>query len=574
MPYIDETKEYKVNLIRGARSPSIEEVNTQKAKGLAAIRGICSSLFGHGFYVNDFRVWPHNALMGSMPAFARPCPISPKHGFVESRRIETFQEFEEIKLETLEHDSQAELILMQELTGEFSGILTPTNLSIGWSNDGATSGKSKVIPYPDGGFDYIASKHLQKDANIPSDQVPYIELVEHEGDIKGVQMRAGPKQAQQKDYIPVKCQVSAIVRSEQFADNLTGFDDALRRAIRECNNLNIEDTPHLPCVYAPDASLASHYAVQAMVAGVPCLTTRAPKYAEILEPDSATKQVKWNTTDYRKLGNAVASILTSSGSSRWAALDDDEAGIVKLSIGALHSHRIWEPEDHLINLMAYGATACAIFTITAALGEIRHWYQSDTGPGSNGTEDSPCGYCSCEDGECEADDMDSPAYCGPPLTDIPFYKNGAAKQRDEVYQEGLRLAIPKLLQQGRFAVDDLAHPGWNGGFGGKGWSMGAQAGIELLEALIEFAETPHQDTWNKVSTAWNHAVNQAHNNGQIMNKWVRGNLFDTAALTPGFMFVTKAAVKVVLSNVSHTANADLFYTHSLRKIRDGFKKAA
>ena len=543
-------------LISSARPPKFDEVTTQKAKGLAILPHLDASLFGQDFAARDFRVWPVNASLGKLPAFARPCPVTPKHGFVESREVKGWEDFESIKQETLYQDGNAELILMPKLSGKYSGIMTPQNVSWGRGHDGATSGESKVIPTPDSCFDGVIDASVQTNAKIADGEVPYLELVEHDGDIKGVQLRSGPAQPMSADYIPRKAEITRIIESRNFADDLLGFDMELKKLFGNYGH-------GLACS-APGSSLASHYAVQCMILGIACMTTREPILGETLIPEESTTRRDWLQSDYQRLANAIGRILTCAPDQRWQLAGNDQDGLCKLAVGGMHAHVIWEPESHLLNLIAHGVAACSIFTIAASLGECRHWYNA--GPGRNGSNRNPCDYCNCN-ARCRAVEIraESARESGNvgPESSVPFSK-GNSLSRGDVYEKALWLPLSDLLEQGQAASNDLGHEDWAGGYGGKGWHAGAQAGVDLLTRLVEFALLPNREAWQLCQTAWNHAVNQQHNNGKILNKWINGRVFDRAAKAPSFTFVTRASAEITIDCPAPLATPDLFLNHGLK----------
>jgi len=72
--------------------------------------------------------------------FSRPCPMRPRHGFVDSREIRTVAEAAGLIQETLHADEDAEIVTMPLVNAAFSGIWTPGSLVVGQRNDRATAG--------------------------------------------------------------------------------------------------------------------------------------------------------------------------------------------------------------------------------------------------------------------------------------------------------------------------------------------------------------------------------------------------------------------------------------------------
>lgn len=62
-----------------------DSVKTQKAKGILALSQYRVKTFTTEM-VKQAKVFPHDPLK-AFPFFARPCPMVPRHGFVESRTV-------------------------------------------------------------------------------------------------------------------------------------------------------------------------------------------------------------------------------------------------------------------------------------------------------------------------------------------------------------------------------------------------------------------------------------------------------------------------------------------------------
>src|SRR5882724_3863208 len=144
-----------------------------------------------------------------LPCFARPCPIRPRHGFVDSRRVETMEQVVHLWQEATTNDPLAELVLMQEIQAIGSAILAPGMLVLGPGNDGATSGhESLSIPLRD---DLKWPAGLLRDANIC--EHPYLEIVfESDNQPYAVQLRDGLPIPRGRDFVPERFTVRHVVR--------------------------------------------------------------------------------------------------------------------------------------------------------------------------------------------------------------------------------------------------------------------------------------------------------------------------------------------------------------------------
>lgn len=79
--------------------------------------------------------------------FARPSPLFPQHGFVDSRIVTTAEELQALSKEVLTADPNGEIILMEWMNPQYSGVYDTSNhtLTVGIGHDGVTSGKGPHI---------------------------------------------------------------------------------------------------------------------------------------------------------------------------------------------------------------------------------------------------------------------------------------------------------------------------------------------------------------------------------------------------------------------------------------------
>ena len=120
---------------------------TQKAKGVFALarHGLSRMPFliskDADFDDLDNGIWHPKT-------FARPCPMRPRHGFVESRIVATKEECRAVWEETKAADPRGELLLMPYINAAQSAVVTPAAVVIGKGHDGATSGAAGCITLP------------------------------------------------------------------------------------------------------------------------------------------------------------------------------------------------------------------------------------------------------------------------------------------------------------------------------------------------------------------------------------------------------------------------------------------
>lgn len=249
---------------------------TQKAQGLKVLHTIS------GIHtMSDVQViqQPDHLLLPSYPSpfpkFARPCPIRPRAGFVDSRIVKSSAELATVWEETLAADPKGEVLLMTPITAKWSACVLPGLLSIGPGHDGATAGKHAIGVPLLGNIPGELTVHLPQ-LNLGRGEVPHVEVVHgtHAGSYGDltywVQARSGPAvEAGAVDYVPASMEVLQVIKP---CDDLLEWE------------AQVKTLAPGTVVHAPGATLASHAAIHCIAAGVPFLTSRTPKVGEVLQP--------------------------------------------------------------------------------------------------------------------------------------------------------------------------------------------------------------------------------------------------------------------------------------------------
>lgn len=489
---------------------------TQKARGLE-IGWTLSSMSGYGYKVPPVAgVLPHmNAdLLKEVvfPKFARPCPLVPRHGFVESRLVSSLEEVEALLKETHEHDKEGELILMDRLSGKHSAVMTATGVSWGMSNDGVTSGKgvNLHIPAPSGKFDAMFLPFLGLPAN--ANQGVYAELVEDNGAVCVVQMRLGPKQQGQapKRYtVGLSNMIRHILRPE--SDDLIVWDKKLNDPN---NKLRCAQT----LIWLPGQTMASHFAVQGIANGYNVSVEKeCPiEVLGVLRPDTSAP-IDMDEADYKTL----AKMFEAEKKTRFWDYPRD----VLLSVGVLHSLPYWSNEHHLLALRARGAMIAARYGLAACLGESRHHLHMSETPAK-----VPW------DKLIEA----NPNLGGMrPSRSYVFVRSFAMPW--EMGQDLAKAAAADMQIAGQPPVTDhLAKGGKLGEYGasfmGHRWEWAALRVHDLHAAINRFTNDPNKTNWGVILGHYNEIINAAHNGGYLLNKWCDASLIDNAASAPALVF--------------------------------------
>ena len=193
----EKAKTHAVSAVRLLNSVNISGINaykklrTQKAKGLLAIR---SNPFLHPnpiVWVADptreeaykKESWHEIGHHFTKP-FARPCPMVPCHGFVDSRIVSNLNEWRAVLNETKEADPKGEVLITEWINATASAVVDSRQITTGHGHDGVTSGKgvhaqAKLFQNkrwaPE--IESLMSMTLRRYINIPPNHSVLIELV-------------------------------------------------------------------------------------------------------------------------------------------------------------------------------------------------------------------------------------------------------------------------------------------------------------------------------------------------------------------------------------------------------------
>lgn len=291
--------------------------------------------------------------------FVRPCPMVPRHGFVDSRPINTIEEAEQLINETLAVEPQAELISMPFIDSQFSAIWTNGRLVIGTGNDGATAGiQSRMIP----ALGELVSEHAKSKAGIT--EAPYVELLwlkKYESWKEFyVQLRNGPKLPAAINFVPFDNYEVKNVFVAEAKKNEKGLAVVFDANGNEVDLLawesQVKTLPANTAIYHPGGDLASHVAVHAVLAGHAVCCDFRPTIGQVLK-----QEVKTKTPNVEKM---------KTGFYIGATCNIDYPNAVFAMLAGCHQTAIWQGEvDYLLGF----AMGCAYrLTVTASLGEFRH----------------------------------------------------------------------------------------------------------------------------------------------------------------------------------------------------------
>lgn len=329
---------------------------TQKARGIAALNTAVVELGPGLSRVHYLRIVQNTEQLEAAiqeittwPTFARPCPVTPRHGFVESRPVQSPKELRAVWKETLDADPQGELAIMPVIAADASAVVTEASVSVGLGNDGATSGHDSVL-FP---VRHIRNLDCKPIRDVISGSV-FAEVVSTLGALWQthylVQLRDGPKQSGHiGDWIPADVTVTGVLPAE---GDLLEFEKAAKQS------------PPGTVVYSPGGNLLSHYSIHAQLNNLPIIFSRVPKLGETLsktvtvfQPDYDIVMIKQGIAAGFHSPNTIEKVQQS----------------LKTCLVALHQGAGTWRTGRPAFLLGYGIGALLLAGILASMGEGRYF---------------------------------------------------------------------------------------------------------------------------------------------------------------------------------------------------------
>lgn len=466
----------------------IEPVS-QKARGVFGLADIVKehrkdfpvSMIPPHFLITDLKQleskeWTEHELAKRDEIFVRPCPVTPRHGFVESRPIKSDGNgaiatgIKEIFLSAKAADPDAELLIAEPVQCKWSAVWTPHSIVFGNGNDGATAGKPFLRLALPGTNPFV--KVQEKYGVVPPD-VPYLEmLASHENKLAIVQFRGGPSSGVVgNNYIPENTTVKRVFEATGDLLEYEAFVKSLKRG---------------DVVYKMGDGLTSHYAAHCVLNKIPYISDHKPKVGENLTATTGT------------LPDFDINLL-KQGLIEGMNLEVGEKAIgalAKMSVLATHYSQFWRTSD---SVLALGRFASLLVRISAVLCINESKYISPTKPEHYMLKD---------------------------LT-----KNFPSG-RNQVYAGYINQSrnIRALLRK---TLDGFMYANWGGGFGGQKWGDCAAHAVELdkliVDLLNETDPKKQQEQASGLSMRMHGLINASHNNGKLLTKVLPNNFLDQMA---------------------------------------------
>lgn len=328
------------------------KAKTQKAKGI---------LYGLPlvkFYDENFGAYSDSCyLIGNkddidylssytLPGFARPCPMRPRHGFIESRIIKSKNGLHKLLREVKKMDPDGEIILSPKYDKVIYNFIYTENglLSIGYGNDGATGGK-KSISFPVAPHKF--SKYIRKKSGLKVKDKVFLEGIYAYDQWHLTQIRGGPKVDTVQDFIPKNIKVKKVV----FPKN-----DLLKW------EAEVKKLKHGTVVYGNGHTLASHAAIHCVLNKVPFITSHKPKVGENLKKISTDIKLNRN-----RFARGVQAGLDLCNNKKY-----DMEQIFLFAACILHNWNYIRKSPHADWLMGLMSIMLAKISCALIQGELRH----------------------------------------------------------------------------------------------------------------------------------------------------------------------------------------------------------
>ncbi len=489
------------------------EPRTDKARGILACQKLeynfgVQSIKG-SVYVIPYKECPPLVAV-RFPMFGRPCPLTPRHGFVDSKPVLNWTEVIYMLAKSAKEDLSGvgEIVLQPILRGKFSAVVTNNGITWGAGNDGVTAGSAKKlihIPVSSSRENWVYFLKVlfltlsREDIQKLCPDIPYLELVENNTETVVVQIRNGPEQGiNEVDFIPVTVEVNRVLKVSP-ATNLLNLDKSLRNA------------PPGLVVNGVGMPLSAHACVQAMCHNIPVITSRAVHVHDVLTPTKHRRPVL-KSADTKAIAKTIRKHLKSP----WPMNTENERNnAVLTSVGMVQVQWCWDNKPYLLEIRAVCAVMLLRAVLAGCMGEMRY-ASSRLGP----WHELKC-RTSAKTIDLElAGDLEKRTRC--------------QIQEDRFASVETATTIRKALA---FTSRGFGEPGWGNSYGGRKWDSVAKGGILCAIALGRFLRTPSPINWNLLIAALNAMINVEHNNGKCLTKYVTNTALLMVTKSPASAFL-------------------------------------
>lgn len=444
--------------------------NTQKARGVIFLEKKQKEFSAINWTINPHLLFDAGEEFTSSsfnyPVFARPCPIVPKHGFVDSKICKDADELNDVSKTTFKVEPEGEILVTKPINATYSAIVCGEIITFGKGNDGATAGKNCNYFYLTD-HDYINKTIKLDNTLLLKDEVPFYELVFDNSTTYVVQVRSAPKVSGVKDFIPSQITPTTILKAE---GDLIEWEHLMKKVDKNTTVIDHKG-----------GSLSSHYAIHAVINKIPIFTTKTPIVGTTYEPtafiDKITDEDRQVFFDNFCAGFILINNFLKRRKDKGEDIMTASGNIVKLALSALHNYTaIYLNKDYKLLGTIVGLFVRATFAV------------------SNGESRFCKGKTGC------------PKEIDP---------GGRAENYQASYSRNVTEAI-KRIEVVYYIFKDIY---WGGGYGGPKWATCTINSINLYNACVA------KDI-EKVGELFNTIIHSFHNGGPYLNKIINPSFFD------------------------------------------------
>jgi len=400
------------------------------------------------------------------PIFARPCPLKPRHGFIDSRVISTKSELEKLLSEVKSVDPKGEIILMPFIKADYNAILCNSGyLSIGPGHDGATAGNNSVS------FPVAPAKITQKvkfKSGLSSKSTVFIEAVfkkrrsakrfDYEYSVNKsffiTQLRGGPPVSAMNDFIPERMDVKKVVIPH---NNLLKWEAETKKF------------PKGTVVYGKGHTLASHAAIHCAINKIPFITSFEPHVGDSIAPTAISK-VKFNKQQFLR---GVTAALVSKVSKR---------KMLHFAAVILHNWNYLSTSEHSSWLLGIASVYLSKILCALSYGEYRHCHGKT----------------------------------------LKFKKIKSSRTRGSIYSTVMDEKSFSYYIRNAYKIkkEFQSKAKFRRGYGGKLWANAVKQSINIWNtiALIQDSKNLTTSKIKSLISLVNKSINLVHNNGWLFNK--------------------------------------------------------
>ncbi|UOF78793.1 hypothetical protein [Caudoviricetes sp.] len=522
-----------LELPSSARAPIV--AHTQKAKGIIALQK-CATLWCSNAALQEALVLPQqhallpyvfHAVANGRDYFLRPCPMVPRHGFVESTilgaevRHTGARAYMASRWQLARaHDPQAEMIVMPYVNAQYSAVVTPQGVSLGLETYGATGSLGFFLPSY--GNLWRDSASLLAEAGIT--QTPYAELLytEHPQP-QIVQLRDGPPVPTVNAYVPTHMvgQVPTWAFVALPSLSLISLHETLQEMKAKSPN---------GVVRGPAESMGSHIAAQVIAAGLAYIPgdhsywSKAtcenllplPQTGGDLPPDAL-----WYFGGC--LAHAESRRFPLHNVHSWG-FDIRASNLIaylhhvaSTCLAILHSATAWDLTGSQAKILASAISDFLRLYGLAIVGESRHGKVTAAAPKRMRT---------------------------PPLK-LPFLtKEQKGRAKYQIHSVGRNLREYRHLSPTIAAW--MANARFSSAFGGALWLTATVAWQDALAKYTAMQNSPTNGNYRSLLAACHGLINLAHNNGHVFDKFVTKATMDRIAHTPLYYLVQPESARWLL----------------------------